>query len=120
MSGMTPTSAPLAAALIDHDTYLQAVAAARTAADAYYGAGESGLDDETYDRLLRAITGWEGEHPKQTAENSPTRQVAAGVTSGEVAHRERMLSLGNVFSAEELTAWRAVLDPVTVAGTTIT
>jgi hypothetical protein len=31
-----------------------------------------------------------------------------------------MLSLGNVFSAEELTAWRAVLDPVTVAGTTIT
>jgi DNA ligase (NAD+) len=110
MSGMTPTSAPLAAALIDHDAYLQAVAAARTAADAYYGAGESGLDDETYDRLLRAITGWEGEHLKQTAENSPTRQVAAGVTSGEVAHRERMLSLGNVFSAEELTAWAAALE----------
>ncbi|MFC1436690.1 NAD-dependent DNA ligase LigA [Streptacidiphilus sp. N1-10] len=107
---MTPTSAPLFAPLVDHDSYLQAVTTARTAADAYYGDGESGLDDDAYDRLLRAITVWETEHPDQTAEDSPTRQVAAGVTSGEVAHRERMLSLGNVFSAEELNAWVASLE----------
>ncbi|MHA6757660.1 NAD-dependent DNA ligase LigA [Streptacidiphilus sp. PAMC 29251] len=107
---MTPTSAPLAAALTDHDSYLQAVATARTAAEAYYGDGESGLDDDAYDRLLCAITAWEADHPEQTAADSPTRQVAAGVTSGEVAHRERMLSLGNVFSAEELTAWVASLE----------
>ena len=107
---MTPASAPLAAVLLDHDSYLQSVAAARTAADAYYGVGESGLDDDAYDRLLRGITAWEVEHPDQTTEDSPTRQVAAGVTSGEVAHRERMLSLGNVFSTEELTAWAASLE----------
>jgi DNA ligase (NAD+) len=107
---MTPTSAAPAAAPADHDTYLQAVATARTAADAYYGDGESGLDDDAYDRLVRSITAWEQEHPGQTAADSPTRQVAAGVTSGEVAHRERMLSLGNVFSAEELTDWAASLE----------
>ena len=107
---MTPTSAPLPAVLPDHDSYLQAVETARTAADAYYGSGESGLDDDAYDRLLRAVTGWEQEHPGQVAADSPTRQVAAGVTSGEVAHRERMLSLGNVFSADELTAWAVSLE----------
>ena len=107
---MTSTSTPLAAALADHDSYLQAVATARTAADAYYGAGESGLDDDAYDRLLRSITAWEQANPEQTAADSPTRQVAAGVTTGEVAHRERMLSLGNVFSADELTAWAASLE----------
>jgi DNA ligase (NAD+) len=107
---MTPTRAALAAVLADYDSYLQAVATARTAADAYYGAGESGLDDDAYDRLLRAITAWELERPEQRAADSPTRQVAGGVTSGEVAHRERMLSLGNVFSAEELTAWVASLE----------
>ena len=107
---MTPTSAPPSFVLADHDSYLQAVATARTAADAYYGAGESGLDDDAYDRLLRAITAWEGEHPELTSADSPTRGVAAGVTTGEVAHRERMLSLGNVFSAAELTAWVASLE----------
>lgn len=107
---MTPTNTRLAAVLTDHDSYLRAVATARAAADAYYGAGESGLDDEAYDRLLRAITAWEQEHPGQAAADSPTRQVAAGVTSGDVAHRERMLSLGNVFSAEELTAWASSLE----------
>ena len=106
------TTKPAAATTVptDDQAYLQAVAQTRAAADAYYGSGESGLDDETYDRLLRGITAWESEHPDQVAADSPTRQVAAGVTTGDVRHTVRMLSLGNVFSAEDLTAWAASVE----------
>lgn len=103
---MTQLSAAApAVGLVDEAAYLEAVAQARKAADAYYGSGESGLDDETYDRLLRGITAWEDAHPGQIAADSPSQQVAAGVTAGDVAHTVAMLSLGNVFSDEELTAW---------------
>ncbi|WP_205326975.1 NAD-dependent DNA ligase LigA [Glycomyces sp. YM15] len=96
---------------IDTETdYLAAVAAARTAADAYYGSGESGMDDDAYDRLLRGITAWEAENPDAVADDSPTREVAAGVTTGDVPHAVRMLSLGNVFSPEQLTDWAASLQ----------
>ena len=73
--------------LADEDAYLQAVAQARTAAEAYHGSAESGLDDETYDRLLRGIAAWESEHPPQTAADSPSGQVGAGVTDGDVPPR---------------------------------
>jgi DNA ligase (NAD+) len=96
--------------LSDEPAYLDAVASARTAADAYYGSGESGMDDATYDRLMRAITVWEDAHPDQVAPDSPTQAVAAGVVTGDVAHSVRMLSLGNVFSAEDLTEWAASLQ----------
>ncbi|MEU9886367.1 NAD-dependent DNA ligase LigA [Sphaerisporangium sp. NPDC051011] len=96
--------------LADEDAYLQAVAQARTAAEAYYGSGEPSMDDETYDRLLRAITAWEDEHPDLVAGDSPSQQVAAGVTTGEAEHTVRMLSLGNVFSDLELRAWAASLE----------
>ncbi|MBO4206171.1 NAD-dependent DNA ligase LigA [Micromonospora echinofusca] len=104
-----PATAP-AVDLADEAAYLEAVAQARKAADAYYGSGESGLDDETYDRLLRAITAWEDAHPGQAAADSPSQQVAAGVTAGDVTHTVAMLSLGNVFSDEELTAWAVSLQ----------
>lgn len=105
-----PSTAAPAADLADEAAYLEAVAQARKAADAYYGSGESGLDDDTYDRLLRGITAWEDAHPGQIAADSPSQQVAAGVTAGDVAHTVPMLSLGNVFSDEELTAWAASLE----------
>src|SRR6516225_7694730 len=96
MGGMTkPSAAAPAVDLADEAAYLEAVAQARKAADAYYGSGESGLDDETYDRLLRGITAWEGLHPERIAADSPSQQVAAGVTSGDVEHTVPMLSLGN-------------------------
>ncbi|WP_112135556.1 NAD-dependent DNA ligase LigA [Glycomyces dulcitolivorans] len=105
----TIPSAP-ADLLADEAAYLDAVARARQAADAYYGSGESGMDDDTYDRLLRGITAWEVEHPDLVAADSPTREVAAGVTSGDVEHAVRMLSLGNVFSEEDLRDWAASVE----------
>nr|WP_211116484.1 NAD-dependent DNA ligase LigA [Glycomyces buryatensis] len=96
--------------LPDLGAYRRAVEQARAAADAYYGSGESGMDDETYDRLLRGITAWEAAHPGDIAADSPTRAVAAGVTTGDVEHSVRMLSLGNVFSDEDLSDWAASLE----------
>ena len=111
MSSMTKPSAPgHAVELADETAYLEAVTQARKAADAYYGSGESGLDDDSYDQLLRGITAWEIAHPGQIAADSPSQQVAAGVTTGDVSHTVPMLSLGNVFSDEELTAWAASLE----------
>ncbi|WP_407648995.1 NAD-dependent DNA ligase LigA [Glycomyces albidus] len=110
MVAMTTIPAAPADALADEAAYLQAVAQARAAADAYYGSGESAMDDETYDRLLRGITAWEVEHPDLVAADSPTREVGAGVTSGDVEHAVRMLSLGNVFSEAELRDWAAGLE----------
>ncbi|MEQ4723755.1 NAD-dependent DNA ligase LigA [Nonomuraea sp. B19D2] len=107
---MNESSTASAAVLADEDAYLRAVAQARTAAEAYYGSGESTMDDDTYDRLLHAITAWEDEHPDLVAADSPTQQVAAGVTTGEIEHTVRMLSLGNVFSDLELRAWAASLE----------
>jgi DNA ligase (NAD+) len=105
----TNPTAP-AVSLTDEAAYLEAVSATRVAADAYYGSGEPDLDDATYDRLLRGITVWEEAHPDQIAPDSPTRQVAAGVTTGDVEHVQRMLSLANVFSDEELKEWTVSLE----------
>ncbi|MEV6979546.1 NAD-dependent DNA ligase LigA [Kitasatospora sp. NPDC093806] len=111
MSGMTkPSTVAPAVDLADEAAYLEAVVQARKAADAYYGAGESGLDDDTYDRLLRGITAWEDAHPDRIAADSPSQRVAAGVTAGDIQHTVPMLSLGNVFSDEELTAWAVSLE----------
>jgi DNA ligase (NAD+) len=109
MSRVTNHSQAPAAVLADENAYLEAVAQARKAADAYYGSGESDLDDDSYDRLYRGIVAFEEANPGLTAADSPSQKVAAGVTSGDVRHDAPMLSLGNVFSAEELTAWAASL-----------
>ena len=106
---VTNSSAAPAVTLVDENAYLAATAKARTAAEAYYGSGESGLDDDTYDRLLRGIVAFEQAHPDLVAADSPAQKVAAGVTSGDVRHDVPMLSLGNVFSDEELSAWAASL-----------
>ncbi|RAG80369.1 DNA ligase (NAD(+)) LigA [Streptacidiphilus pinicola] len=111
MSSMTkPSAAVPAVDLADEAAYLDAVAQARQAADAYYGSGESGLDDESYDQLLRGITAWEDANPGQVAADSPSQQIGGGVALGDVQHAVPMLSLGNVFSDEELTVWAASVE----------
>jgi DNA ligase (NAD+) len=97
-------------ALSDETTYLQAVAEAVAAAAAYYGDGSTALDDDTYDRLVRRIAAYEDAHPGQVAPDSPTGKVAGGAVSGDVPHTVPMLSLDNVFSAEQFSAWAAGLE----------
>jgi NAD-dependent DNA ligase len=50
------------------------------------------------------------KHPGQVVPDSPTGKVPGEAVSGDVLHTVPMLSLDNVFSAEQLTAWAAGLE----------
>ncbi|MCX4428146.1 NAD-dependent DNA ligase LigA [Streptomyces mirabilis] len=105
MTGMTTP----AAVIVDAAAYAQAVEDAVKASAAYYAGGTSVLDDDTYDRLVRGIAAWESAHPDEVLPDSPTGKVAGGAVEGDVPHTVPMLSLDNVFSPEEFTAWTASL-----------
>ncbi len=104
------TDALHATPLADQAAYAQAVRDAVDAAAAYYGAGDSALDDDAYDRLVRGIEAYEAAHPEHVLPGSPTGKVAGGAVVGDVPHTVPMLSLDNVFSAEELAGWAAGLE----------
>src|SRR4051794_10099039 len=97
------------AQILDAAAYAQAVEDAVKAAAAYYAGGSSPLDDDAYDRMVRGIAAWEAAHPGQVLPESPTGKVAGGAMVGDVPHTVAMLSLDNVFSPEELTAWATSL-----------
>jgi len=105
MAGMTTP----AAVIVDAAAYARAVEDAVKASAAYYTGGTSALDDDAYDRLVRGIAAWEAQHPGQVLPDSPTGKVAGGAVEGDVPHTVAMLSLDNVFSPEEFTAWSASL-----------
>ncbi|MEU6863491.1 NAD-dependent DNA ligase LigA [Streptomyces sp. NPDC046876] len=94
--------------LSDRAAYEAALRRLREASQAYYGDGDSDLDDASYDRLRLAVLAWEEENPAETGEDSPTGLVADGAAPvGDVAHTTRLLSLDNVFDADGLVAWGA-------------
>ncbi|GAA3477341.1 NAD-dependent DNA ligase LigA [Streptomyces yanii] len=99
-----------AVVLADAASYAAAVEEASAAAAAYYAAGESTLDDDAYDRLVRGIATYEEEHPEDVLAASPTGKVAGGAAGGDVPHTVPMLSLDNVFSAEQFATWTASLE----------
>ncbi|RKT20224.1 DNA ligase (NAD+) [Streptomyces sp. 1114.5] len=98
------------AALLTPGDYADAVTAAVRAAAAYYTDGATPLGDDEYDALLHTIAAYEQAHPGQALPDSPTGKVAGGAVEGDVPHSVPMLSLDNVFSAEELTDWAAGLE----------
>ncbi|MES9506616.1 NAD-dependent DNA ligase LigA [Streptomyces sp. NPDC000609] len=106
MGAMTNSAVVLA----DTAAYAAAVEEASQAAAAYYATGESTLDDDAYDRLVRGIAAYEQEHPQELLDASPTGKVAGGAVTGDVPHTVPMLSLDNVFSAEQFVTWTASLE----------
>lgn len=78
----------------------------REAAEAYYNGTDLLMDDATFDALARQVAATEQAHPDWAGNDSATEQVAAGAAvAGDVEHTVPMLSLGNVFNADELTDW---------------
>ena len=79
------------------------------ASDAYYGGTEPIISDAEYDERLRELAELEDRHPELRLLGSATTRVAyARVTEfAPVTHRQRMLSLDNVFDEEELDEWLA-------------
>ena len=79
------------------------------ARDAYYGQDVSRVDDQTYDAWMHRLEALEAAYPELAGQDSPTQIVGApGQTMlAPVEHAERMLSLDNVFSLDELRDWCA-------------
>ncbi len=70
----------------------------------YYVLDDPKIPDAEYDRLFRRLQALEAAHPELITADSPTQRVggAAVADFGEVRHEVPMLSLGNVFTDEEL------------------
>ncbi len=75
----------------------------------YYVLDSPEISDAEYDALMRELKKLEEEHPDLLTPDSPTQRVGAAPVAafGVVTHRYPLLSLGNVFSDEELAAWYA-------------
>lgn len=74
---------------------------------AYYQSNTSLISDADYDKLMRELEQLEAKHPELITGDSPTQTVGGEIsqTFTPVEHLERMMSLDNVFSEEELDAW---------------
>lgn len=70
----------------------------------YYVLDEPSIPDSEYDRLFQELSALERENPELLTADSPTQRVGGEPLAAfsQVQHRERMLSLDNVFNAEEL------------------
>jgi DNA ligase (NAD+) len=74
---------------------------------AYYVRDAPTVSDAQYDTLMRELEALEARHPGLRTPESPTQRVG-GTWSTDfepVDHLERMLSLDNAFSPEELDSW---------------
>ncbi len=84
---------------------LERLAAEIAAHDKAYHAGDAPvIPDAEYDALRQLNDAIEAKFPDLVREDSPSRQVGAAPAGGfaKVTHARPMLSLGNVFSGEEL------------------
>jgi DNA ligase (NAD+) len=73
----------------------------------YYRQDEPEIGDDEYDALMDELRRLEREFPDLATPDSPTQKVGAAPSGRfpEVEHAERMLSLGNARSEEELRGW---------------
>nr|WP_245979830.1 NAD-dependent DNA ligase LigA [Gryllotalpicola protaetiae] len=79
------------------------------ARESYYGEDASLVDDATYDGWMHRLEELERLFPELASQDSPTQTVGAAEETGldTIEHAERMLSLDNVFSIDELSEWCA-------------
>ena len=73
--------------------------------DLYYNKSKTEISDFEFDQLLEELIKLESEHPALRLADSPTQRVGGTITKefASVVHQYPMLSLGNTYSAEELT-----------------
>ena len=73
----------------------------------YYVLDAPTVGDDVYDAAMRELTALEDAHPSLRTADSPTQKVMGTISTDFTAvdHLERLLSLGNVFTGEELREW---------------
>ena len=74
---------------------------------AYYEGNTALISDAEYDQLQKELEALENQYPELVTGDSPTQTVGgmANQAFSPVEHLDRMMSLDNVFSFEELRAW---------------
>ena len=89
----------LRALIIEHDHH-------------YYLLDQPSISDAEYDDLLKELRAIEARFPDLITLDSPTKRVGGKPSElfAPVEHATPMLSLDNVFSVEELTAWAHKLE----------
>lgn len=100
-----PIPTDFAAARVEAERLATEIERYRTA---YYSEATSLVSDAEYDELFHRLEAIERSFPELAGQDSPTQEVGAAVVSAgfpEHEHAERMLSLDNVFSVEELREW---------------
>jgi DNA ligase (NAD+) len=67
------------------------------------------ISDAEYDQMMRELRGIEDSFPQLRTPDSASQKVGGAISTDFTAvdHLERLLSLDNAFSAEELDAWAA-------------
>jgi DNA ligase (NAD+) len=85
---------------------------------AYYVQDAPLVSDGQYDELMGELKAVEAAHPALVTPESPSQKVNGGfgATFAPVQHLERMQSLDNAFSSDELSAWAARAERDGAAG----
>ncbi len=81
----------------------------------YYRQGTLEIEDQQYDALKRELADLEAQYPEAAPPGpSPTQRVGDDRTEGfaKVKHRERMMSLDNTYSEDELREFDARLGRI--------
>jgi DNA ligase (NAD+) len=78
----------------------------------YYVLDQPTISDAEYDGAMRELHELEDEYPELRTPSSPTQRVAGTFSTlfTAVTHPERMLSIDNAFSLDELAAWAARVE----------
>ncbi|MDD4980388.1 MAG: NAD-dependent DNA ligase LigA [Candidatus Omnitrophica bacterium] len=73
----------------------------------YYVLSAPEVSDKEYDDLMRRLKGLEDAYPQFKTDDSPAVRVSGGIMEGfkTIRHRQKMLSLDNTYSFEELRDW---------------
>ncbi len=73
----------------------------------YYVLQQPSVSDAEWDALFHELKALEEAHPELVTPDSPTQQIGAEPAAGftQVRHEVPMLSLGNVFSRDDLERW---------------
>jgi DNA ligase (NAD+) len=75
----------------------------------YYVQAQPTVSDAEYDKLMRELQQLEEKHPELRTPDSPTQKVMESFSTdfAPVEHLQRLMSLDNAFTEEELRAWAA-------------
>ena len=90
---------------MDYNDYKALQEKIRKANTAYYDNDDPIMEDPEYDALMRQLKQIEAEHPEYITRESPTQKVGGTPSKSsfaKVTHAVPMLSLQDVFSAEEV------------------